>query len=336
MPELNEDAHAYVRRGLRQQYVEAEPSGGTGNNEGTVETEGTLGEPATMAWQDYLSVAGAPTFEAHQNAQTGFHAGGIDFWIGGPIDPHWSVLTNVAFDIEAGSVGIEQSYVQYNTSRSEHFVSLRAGQLLPFAVFFNGSGVAMPLSAPVVMETPSRDENPYSPSTLLRGVEVGAINTPKWNAYLGAGQPQLDGIEPSSHTDLYASAEYLLGEDGNSLTAFGYKGKIEGTPAAGVPSIDYDRVAFFVNAYVAHLKAVLGGLWGKDSPDVGKSLDSSGGVCSRTMRIPSQAIAPAARFSSAEASSITGWPPTARPGTSARKPAADADKSSGGRPLEAP
>ena len=56
-----------------------------------------------------------------------------------------------------GTAGVEQAYAQYNTTRSEHFCSIRAGQLLPFAVLFNGGGAAMPISAPVVMENPARD-----------------------------------------------------------------------------------------------------------------------------------------------------------------------------------
>lgn len=281
LPELNEDGHSYIRRGLREERGGMAKE--TGMEMGTKEeakpqaasTTGPLGEAPSLEWQNYLTVMGHHTYEAYAHAKSGFHPGMIDVWIGGPLDPHWSGITNVAFDIESGEVEVEQAYAQYNTSWSAHFASLRAGQLLPFAVLFNGGGAAMPLSAPVVMETPSRAENPWTPATLVRGVEVGAVNLPSWNAYVGAGQPQIDEVANSSHTDVYASAEFIIGEAGNAVSVFGYKGKIDDSIE---PSIDYERVALFGNVYgVDKAKGVLGFLWGRDTPDREDSLDSVGG-----------------------------------------------------------
>jgi hypothetical protein len=282
LPELNEDGHSYVRRGLR------EARGGMASHKdmdmdmGTKEVAKTpvastarpLGEALPLEWQNYLTVMGHHTYEARSHAKAGFHPGMIDGWIGGPLDPHWSGIANIAFDIEAGGVGVEQAYGQFNTSWSPRFASLRFGQLLPLAVLFNGGGAAMPLSAPVVLETPSRAENPWVPATLLRGVEIGVVDLPKWNAYVGAGQPQIDDLVGASHTDVYASAEYLLGEKG-ALSGFGYKGEIAATPEQ--PSIDYERVALFANVYLPRTKGVLGFLWGRDEPAGDKSLDTAGG-----------------------------------------------------------
>jgi hypothetical protein len=125
------------------------------------------------------------------------------------------------------------------------------------------------------METPSRAENPWAPATLMRGVEIGAVNLPSWNAYVGAGQPQIDELAGSSHTDVYASAECIIGERGNAFSGFGYKGKIEGS--SGQPSVDYERVALFANVYTNRMKGVLGFLWGKDTPGGEESLDTAGG-----------------------------------------------------------
>ena len=280
LPEFNEDGHSYIRRGLREARGGMAPQ--MGMEMGTKEVARTpvastarpLGEALPLEWQDYLTVMGHHTYEARDHAKAGFHPGMIDGWIGGPLDPHWSGVANVAFDIEAGGVDVEQAYAQFNTSWSPRFTSLRFGQLLPLAVLFNGGGAAMPLSAPVVLETPSRAQNPWVPATLLRGVEIGVVDLPRWNAYVGVGQPQIDDLAGATHTDVYASGEYLLGEKG-AFSGFGYKGKI--AASSGQPSIDYERVALFANVYLPRTKGVLGFLWGRDEQTGEESLDSAGG-----------------------------------------------------------
>jgi hypothetical protein len=280
LPELDEDGHAYIRRGLREER--AGMAAQMGMDMGTKEAAKTpvastvrpLGEPLPLDWRDYLTVMGHHTYEARDHAQGKFHSGMIDGWIGGPLDQRWSGVANFAIDIEAGGVDVEQAYAQFNTSWGPRFASLRFGQLLPFAVLFNGGGAVMPLSTPVVLETPSRARNPWVPTTLLRGVEFGAVNLPRWNAYVGAGQPQIDDVVGASHTDVYASAEYLVGQKG-AFSAFGYKGGIAASP--GQPSIDYGRVALFANVYVPRMKGVAGLLWGRDKPTGEESLDTAGG-----------------------------------------------------------
>lgn len=280
LPELNEDGHSYIRRGFREAREGMAPQ--MGMDMGTKEVAKTpvasaarpLGEALPLEWQNYLTLMGHHTYEARRHAKAGFHPGMIDSWIGGPLDPHWSGVANVAFDIEAGGVDVEQAYAQFNTSWSPRFASLRFGQLLPLAVLFNGGGAAMPLSTPVVLETPSRAQNPWAPATLLRGAEIGVVDLPKWNAYVGAGQPQIDDLVGATHTDFYASAEYIIGEKG-AFSGFGYKGEI--AASAGQPSIDYERVALFANVYLSRAKGVLGFLWGRDKPAGEESLDTAGG-----------------------------------------------------------
>jgi hypothetical protein len=281
LPELNEDGHSYIRRGLREERGGMAPHSGMDMGKRAMpkapvaSTDRALGEALPLEWQHYLTVMGHHTFEARDHEKAGFHSGMIDGWIGGPLDQHWSGVANFAFDIEAGGVEVEQAYAQFNTSWSARFTSVRFGQLVPLAILFNGGGAAMPLSAPVVLETPSRAENPWAPATLLRGVEIGMVDLPRWNAYVGTGQPQIGGLLGESHADVYASAEVLVGETGNALSGFGYKGEIAGSP--GQPSIDYERVALFANAYGPRTKGVLGFLWGRDTPDGGQSLGTTGG-----------------------------------------------------------
>jgi len=60
-----------------------------------------------------------------------------------------------------------------------------------------------------------------------------------------------------------------------AVSGFGYRGEIAASP--GQPSIDYQRVALFANAYGPRTKGVLGLLWGRDRPAGDKSLGTSGG-----------------------------------------------------------
>ena len=295
LPELNEDGHSYIRRGLRAALggmaagaemgkasmdapmppgMDMHTTTGPAATNPDASTERPLGEPVPLAWEKYLTVMGHHMLSAHSHERPGFRSGTIDVWVAGPVDPHWSGLANVAFDVEGGGVGVEQAYVQYNTSRNRRFFSARFGQLMPFAILFNGGGAAMPLSAPLALEMPLGTRNPWAPTTLTRGVELGAVDLPRWNAYLGAGQPQIDAPSSESHTDLYGSAEYLVGEGGDAVSLFGYRGQI--AASAIEPVLDFSRVAAFANLYAPRAKGVLGVLWGSDSPIAGPSLASKG------------------------------------------------------------
>ena len=101
LPELNEDGHSYIRRGLREAREGMAPQ--TGMDMGTKDmgtrdqpktpvasTARPLGEALPLEWQHYLTVMGHQTYEAHSNSKAAFHPGEIEGWIGGPFDPHWS------------------------------------------------------------------------------------------------------------------------------------------------------------------------------------------------------------------------------------------------------
>ncbi|MGE5179544.1 MAG: hypothetical protein ACM3PF_10650 [Bacteroidota bacterium] len=270
MPEPNEDGHAYIRRGLREERGGMMPGMKMGGGEETPKspagsTTRRLGDPLPLEWQNYLTVMGNHMLEARRHERIQFQSGTIDAWIGGPLDPRWSVLADVAFDIQEGGVDVEQAYGQYISSWASRFVSVRFGQLLPLAILFNGGGAAMPLSAPVILETPFPSGNPWTPTALLRGVELGIVHLPRWSAYVGAGQPQLEGGEGGNRTDLYASAEVLAGKQGNAVSIFGYHGKL--TPAPGEAVVKFERIALFANAYAPRAKGILGLLWGRDRPE---------------------------------------------------------------------
>ena len=292
LPELNEDGHSYIRRGLREEPAMGATMGATMGGGGAMpgmamgsgdaakppaaSSDHALGEALPLEWQNYLTLMGHHMLSAHRHAKTDLQEGGVDLWAGGPLDTHWSALANLAIDIPSGALDVEQAYAQYNTSWTPRFQSVRVGQLLPLAILFNGGGVAMPLSAPLVLEMPSSERNPWTPTTLIRGVELGAVDLPHWNAYVGAGQPRIesaDGITP--HTDVYASAEVLIGKQGDAVSAFGYKGSAIAVP--GQPALDFQRAMVFANAYGPREKAVLGLLWGTDSPEGEKHLGISGG-----------------------------------------------------------
>jgi len=262
MPELDGDGNAYIRRGFREEL------GGTKSwfdmSQGSAPTaKAELGDASPLAWQNYLTVLGHPTIEAEKGSKTVVNPGSVEAWLGGPIDAHFSGFAIIGFDLQTGEAGVEQAYAQFNSSVSERFLTVRAGQFLPWAVYFNGGGVGMPLSVPVALETATGDENPWTPTTSLRGLEVGAVDMPKWNVYAGGVQPVLDGMDGVIHTDFYASAEYIVNQAGSAISAFGYFGKIPGSTGQ---EVDYDRAALFANFYLPRTKALVGGLWGKDKP----------------------------------------------------------------------
>ena len=286
MPELNEDGHAYVRRGLREQ-----PRGKMG---GMPEASGMtmpvgeqpaktpvaaitrpLGQPLSLQWADYLTIMGHHMFVAERGSRAKFDAGVIDLWAAGPLDRHWSGLANPSFNIEEGGSDVEQAYGQYITQWSERFGSARFGQVMPFAVLFNQGGPSMPLSTPVVLSTPPDTGTTWTPTSLVRGLEIGAVNLPRWNAYVGVGQPHLEAPgNDARHTDIYASAEYLVGQQGNSLTAYGYWGKASLSPDD--TDRRFHRLGLFANVYGKNTKATAGYLTGSDDAAAGRSLDNSG------------------------------------------------------------
>ncbi len=94
LPELKEDGHSYIRRGLREKRGGMAPE--TGMDMGTkgvaktpvASTARPLGEALPLGWQDYLTVMGHHTYEVRRHEKAEFHPGMIDGWIGGPLDEH--------------------------------------------------------------------------------------------------------------------------------------------------------------------------------------------------------------------------------------------------------
>jgi len=268
VPEIAEDGRAYLLRGLR----EVPPSTTTGAEAPTVPAPALpLGMPLEINWANYMTVMGDSAVIAAKGEQLAFDAGGVDLWAAGPLDPHWSVSVDAAFDTEGGGVDIEQAYGQYITKWSNQFGSLRFGQSLPFAILVNQGGpVLMPLSAPVILEAEADTGTGWTPTTPLRTVEVGAVNLSRGDVYIGVAQPHLD-TDAEPHTDIYATADYLIGQTNDLITLYGYFGK-----ASLEEEESFHRIGAFVNLYFTDSKAVLGYLRGSDDTVEGPALDNSG------------------------------------------------------------
>jgi len=284
VPELKDDARHYIERGLREMPPEGQAmermSGQGMTMSETVpiaETERSLGQPLPLQWADYLTVMGHHMFNARRGERAEFDAGEIDIWAAGPINRHWSGLANPSFDIEEGGSDVDQGYGQFITAWREKFGSARFGQILPFAILFHQGGPGLPLSSPAVLSTPGDTGSPWTPDTLLRGVEIGAVDIPRWNVYFGAAQPRLeDAPTDDRHTDVYASAKYQFGRDDKtvSLDGYGYLGKVSLFP--GDHGQGFHRAGAFVNVRHLDTQAQAGYLQGSDDLPGGRSLDNSG------------------------------------------------------------
>lgn len=269
MPELNEAGRAYMRRGLREE------SRATGESASPANEVEPLGAPLNINLANYVTVMGAHTFTAEKHERASFNAGDIDLWFAGPFDPHWSALADIGFSIDDGGSSVDLGYGQYNTRWSEKFNSARFGQVLPFAISFNQGGPSMSLSQPVVLST-ALTSSAWTPTSNLRGVEVGAVNSPNWNAYLGAGQPQVDELGAlgfKKHTDIFASAEKLFCK-GNSVSLYGYWGHAWFSGMAD--DEPFHRLGILGNGYWPKTKGVAGYVTGRDRGASGADLDNSG------------------------------------------------------------
>ena len=235
-----------------------------------------LGEPLALHWADYLTVMGHHMVTAQTGSSPAFDAGVLDTWAAGPIDRHWTALANASFDIQNGGASVDQAYGQFITRWTSRFQAARFGQVLPFAILSNQGGPSMTLSTPLVLSTPADTGTSWTPATLLRGLEIGAVDLRRWNIYAGAGQPHLDmhpgGAE--AHTDIYASVEGLIGRNGSSLTLYGYRGQAWLSPDA--PERPFQRIGVFCNLFWHKTKVVAGYLAGWDRDVQDQSLTGSG------------------------------------------------------------
>lgn len=248
MPELNETGRSFLLRGLR---------GDTTAD--AAKAAADLGAPVELDAAKFLSVMGDHGVAFARGARPDIDAGGVDLWAAGPLSPHWSASVDAAFDVAEGGVDVEQAYAQYVTSGGPRFVSVRAGQSLPLALLYVQGGPGMPLSAPAALELAPDTGSGWSPLTPLRCVELGSVSLGRGDLFIGAAQPQLDGLD-SPHTDLYATASLLLGHSDNLLTLYGYQGK---APVDGSEE-SFHRYGLFATLYPAGAKCVLGYLAGSD------------------------------------------------------------------------
>lgn len=262
VPELNADGRAYVLRGFRE--AGAATGGGS-----------TLGEPVTLQGADYVSFMGTHAVTVERHTRAHIDAGGVDVLIGGALGDRWSAFANPAFDAEGGGADVEQAYAQYYGPGETTHLSARGGQLLPLSILVNQGGPAMSLSTPEILESPTRDEVPWTPATLLRGAELGLVNDSHGSVYAGVAQPHMDVPDAARHTDLFASAECLVGSRGDAVSALGYFGKLPAN--GGGPEVSYQRAMLFADLYAGAAKGVAGALWARDKATDEDALITRGG-----------------------------------------------------------
>ncbi len=274
-PELNLEGQFFLYRGLR-----VEPPEKPSEDQQPADVSLPLGIPLGLKWANYLSAVGHEDFVSQTGTRPYFDAGGLDLWIAGPIDRHWTGLINPSFDAEEGGSDVDSGYGQYVNHWADKFISSRFGQRLPFSILLDQGGPSMTLSTPVVLSTPAATGNTWTPTSFLRSVEVGAVSLPSSNVYFSAGNPRLDDSQTSlpgfeNHIDLCADAAWFTGFMNSSITAYGYWGHAWLSPAAA--DNPFHRGGAFFTIYSPRTKSTIGFLTGSDKAINGASLGSSGG-----------------------------------------------------------
>jgi len=295
VPELNGDGRAYMLRGLREKPHGSVPESDMGMEmakTGVAASPRSLGEALPLSLSDYATIMGHPGVQTTRHQRTKVNAGMVEGWIGGPLNRQWSAFVLPVFDIDAGTFEVEQAYGQWITDWSGRFGSVRFGQFLPLAILLHQGGPAMPLSAPLILSV-STAEDIWAPSTALHGIEMGAVDLEMGNAFVGVVQPQAEGGGTTGQTDFFVSTEYFIGEEGDAVSGLGYIGALPSSH--GEPSVDYERIAVFADVYPPRMKGGVGFLWGRDKPEEGRSLDSSGGFI-LVEALPSQRWAAYGRY----------------------------------------
>ena len=281
MPELNAEGRAFARQGFREVLLTpaaaAQPAASVAPPGQPAAAKPSLGEPLNLAWANYLTVLAIHAFSAGTGQKATASGGEVDLWAGGPLDPHWSGIANAIFDVDQSGASVQQAYAQYLAIQGPtRFNSVRMGQFSPFAILLNQGNFGLSVSTPVMLSTPPDTGSSWTPSTLMRGVEVGMVDQPHWNAYLGAVQPSLTEVPVGSQgTDFYASGELLSGAAGNSLTAFGYWGTAVLPP--NNTNAAFHRLGLFATVYPGSENKLVGGIMqGSDETADGRQLDDAG------------------------------------------------------------
>ena len=246
----------------------------------------------------YFSVMGYHMLILQRGHQPKLNAGVAHLRIAGPFGPRLSGRASPWFDIQDGGADVGQAWVHSNTRRPAQFGSGRFGRLIPFAIFSNQGGPQMSMTQPLVLATAADTGTAWTPGSPLRGLELGFVARPGWSVYLGAGEARLEGGNTTTRsmrlyatpewkrwhagnlasgnrqTGLYASADYLWGPSGNSVTLYGYWGRATLPVSAARGGLH--RVGAFANFYLPQTKMVAGYLTGKDTAAGGRSLEMPG------------------------------------------------------------
>jgi len=278
VPELNQEGHDYLLGGLRERPLPAErclPRQAPAPPPCDRADRSVLGEPVPLPSGELWSFMLSPDEVFVKGEEPAFERGALELHVIAPWNPNWSALAAYAVELQAGPSSFDVVYGQYISPWQPRFGSGRAGRVLPFAIELNQGGPTLSLSTPVVLEASPDTGSPWSPTTLLRGAEVGLLWLPHWAIYLGAGRPILeDSPGNRSHTDLYASGERIFDARGDSITGYLYLGQASLAPDAPLQS--FSRWGGFGNLYRRNLKVIGGFLAGRDHDLDGVALDNVG------------------------------------------------------------
>lgn len=281
MPDLNPFGRAYAQRGFRV-AVESGAKKKETKPAATAPAKGKkpLGTPTTKL-PNYVDIEGRLVTSPGGSIDDTFTISRIGLLLGGALSGQWSAFVDPNFSAERNS-DTNQAYVQYVTKMGPMVGSIRFGQMLPYAILLNQGRSGASIQPPDSLTLATQDG---SPTTLLRGIEVGLSRQNDWYAYAGAARlhfnDELDDAPwPGHHTNFYASYEKILDSKGDSVALYGLSGRVTDPYSTYIynyydylydyKDADFHKIGLFANIYQGRTKGVLGYVNGKmDSSVVG-------------------------------------------------------------------
>jgi len=289
---LNETGKEFLRRGHRL------PGEGS-------EAEGKA-IPIDQYWSltQKIRFADLENIDPSKNTNSRFDVEAFSLYVGGPLDEKYSFFTEQYLH-ESNKSGADreklaESYLQWNSSTTDDYTSIRAGQMQPYLLHYHEIGGRLPISRPVVLNDAvasvrvgtTSDGAPlyniFRPRQRNYGIEV-AHNWSEQKTYAALGVVNGTGhapanipFDPNGSKDVYLTVEKTFDAAGSSVGLYSYWGEAVLSPGqstapqeVGGPEVDFRRIGLVGNYTKSNWSLVGGLIWGEDDVLVDVAQDAT-------------------------------------------------------------